>query len=162
MEPMDAFDLKILAEVQRDGAITHAQLADRVHLSPSQCSRRLQRLESLGVIDHYAAMLSREKLGLGVTAYVMITMRAHSQANLEDFRARMLAIPEVLECCKITGDADYLVKVISTDLARYDQILTEQLMRAPEVAVVRSSIVLQALKQTSQLPLPAPDGSRPG
>lgn len=154
METMDAFDLKILAEVQRDGAVTHAQLADRVHLSASQCSRRLQRLEALGVIDHYAALLSAERLGLGVSAYVLITLRSHSEENLEDFRARMHAIPEVLECCKITGDADYMVKVTTTDLSRYDHILTEQLMRAPEVAVVRSNIVLQALKQTSELPLP--------
>jgi DNA-binding Lrp family transcriptional regulator len=81
--PLDDFDLKILKEVQRDGAITHSRLAERVHLSASQCSRRVQRLESLGVIDHYTAVLSRDRLKLGVTAYVMVSLSAHSAKNLD-------------------------------------------------------------------------------
>ena len=153
-EPLDSFDLKILAEVQRDGALTHGELSERVHLSASQCSRRLQRLKATGVIDHYAAMLSRDRLGLGVTAYVMVTLRSHSADNLESFRARILALPEVLDCAKVTGDSDYLLKVVTTDLARYNELLTEQLMRSAEVGMVRSSIVLQELKFTSELPLP--------
>jgi Lrp/AsnC family leucine-responsive transcriptional regulator len=158
VEQLDGFDLKLLAEVQRDGALTHAELSERVHLSASQCSRRLQRLQAIGVIDHYAAMLSRERLRLGVAAYVMVTLKSHAEEILESFRARILALPEVLECAKVTGDSDYLLKVVTTDLARYNDILTEKLLRSPEVGVVRSSIVLQEVKSTSQLPLPAGDG----
>jgi len=157
MEPLDDFDLRILMEVQRDGAVTHARLAERVHLSASQCSRRVQRLESLGVIDHYTAVLSREHLKLGVMAYVMVTLRSHSAENLESFRSLIVSLPEVLDCAKITGDADYLLKVVTTDLVRYNDMLTEKLMRAAEVSMVRSSIVLQELKSTSQMPLPALD-----
>jgi Lrp/AsnC family leucine-responsive transcriptional regulator len=155
MESFDDFDLKILTEVQHDGAITAARLAEKVHLSASQCSRRLQRLEGLGVIDHYTAVLNRDRLNLDVVAYVMVTLRSHSAQNLEGFRSLIMGLPEVLDCAKITGDADYMLKVITTDLARYNDILTEKLMRAEEVAMVRSSIVLQELKSTSQMPLPS-------
>lgn len=155
MDPLDDFDLKILMEVQRDGAITHARLAERVHLSASQCSRRVQRLEGLGVIDHYTAVLSRDHLKLGVMAYVMVTLRSHAAENLEGFRRLVVGLPEVLDCAKITGDADYLLKVVTTDLVRYNDILTENLLRSADVAMVRSSIVLQELKSTSHMPLPS-------
>ena len=157
MDPLDDFDLKILKEVQRDGAITHARLAERVHLSASQCSRRIQRLESLGVIDHYTAVLNRSRLKLGVTAYAMISLSSHSAENLDGFRSLIARLPEVLDCAKITGDADYLVKLITTDLAHYNNLITENFLRATEVSKVRSSIVLEDLKSTSEMPLPTLD-----
>jgi Lrp/AsnC family leucine-responsive transcriptional regulator len=157
MDLLDDFDLKILKEVQRDGAITHARLAEQVHLSASQCARRVQRLENLGVIDRYTAVLSRDRLKLGVTAYVMVSLSSHSAENLEGFRSLIMGLPEVLDCAKITGDADYLVKMITTDLARYNSIITENFLRAVEVSKVRSSIVLEELKSTFEMPLPTLD-----
>jgi len=160
MTDIDDFDLRILRELQQDGSLTNAELGDRVHLSASQCSRRLQRLTAAGVIDRFTAVLSRNGLGLTFAAYVMVTVRSHAQDDLNAFRDRILALDEVLECAKITGDADYLLKIVACDLHQFNDILTENIMRAPEVSRVRSSIVLHELKSTSQLPLPPETRSR--
>src|SRR5690606_16763481 len=125
MVNMDGADIRILAVLQRDGALTQAQLADLVGLSASQCSRRLQRLTELGVIDRDVAILDRTKLDLGVLAYVLVTLASHSEDDVELFRDRILRLPQVLECAKITGEADYMLKLATTDLASFNDILTE-------------------------------------
>lgn len=144
-----------MAELQANSQLTHSQLGESVRLSASQISRRIQRLEQEGFIDRQVAILNSEKLGLRVAAYVTIVMRSHAEAEISTFRERLLRLPEVQECCKITGDADYLLKVITNDLKTYNRILTEYLLKAPEVASVRSSIVLEEIKRTTKLPLPA-------
>ncbi|MHB8529398.1 MAG: Lrp/AsnC family transcriptional regulator [Caulobacteraceae bacterium] len=150
----DEFDLRLLAAIQRDGALTHSELGAIAHLSGSQCSRRLQRLLSSGVIDHYAAILSARALGLGVTAYVLVSLRSHSDADIKAFKDRILTIPEVLECAKITGAADYMLKVVTIDLEHYDRLLTENFLKRGDVSSVRSNIVLDQVKMTTALPLP--------
>lgn len=153
MVDLDEFDRRLLAAIQRDGALTHAQLGERAHLSGSQCSRRLQRLAAAGVIDHYAAILDPRALGLGVAAYVSITLRSHSDEDIKAFRQRVLELPEVLECAKITGTADYMLKIVAEDLEQYDAILTDNFLRAGDVSSVRSNIVLEQMKMTTALPL---------
>ncbi len=152
MNGLDSFDFRLLGALQTDAQLTNAQLAERVRLSPSQISRRIQRLEQEGFIDRRVAILNSEKLGLGVTAYVTIVMRSHAETEIKTFRERLLRLPEVQECCKITGHADYLLKIITNDLKGYNRILTEYLLKAPEVASVRSSIVLEEIKRTTNLP----------
>lgn len=154
MDGLDSFDFRLLSALQTDAQLTNAQLAERVRLSPSQISRRIQRLEQEGFIDRRVAILNSEKLGLGVTAYVTIVMRSHAETEIKTFRERLLRLPEVQECCKITGHADYLLKIVTNDLKGYNRILTEYLLKAPEVASVRSSIVLEEIKRTTNLPLP--------
>ena len=154
MDGLDSFDFRLLGALQTDAQLTNAQLAERVRLSPSQISRRIQRLEQEGFIDRRVAILNSEKLDLGVTVYVTIVMRSHAETEIKTFRERLLRLPEVQECCKITGDADYLLKIITNDLKGYNRILTEYLLKAPEVASVRSSIVLEEIKRTTNLPLP--------
>jgi Lrp/AsnC family transcriptional regulator, leucine-responsive regulatory protein len=160
MHTLDSFDLRLLQALQLDGRATHADLAERVRLSPSQISRRIQRLEQQGFIDRHVALLSSEKLGLDVRAYVTIVMRSHAETEIRTFRERLLRLPEVQECCKITGDADYLLKITTSDLKSYNRILTEYLLKAPEVASVRSSIVLEEIKNTTDLPLSVPKVKR--
>ena len=153
MPKFDAADVRILSSLQRDGSLTQTQLADLAGLSPSQCSRRVQRLIEDGVIDHYAAILNRTKLGLGVTAYIMVTLTSHSETDIETFRSRILRLPQVLECSKITGEVDYVLKLTTADLVSLNDILTNQFLRAPEVTKVQSSIVLEEMKATTELPL---------
>lgn len=161
MPDLDPYDLRILAVLQERGDLTHGELAERVHLSASQCSRRIQRLRENGYIDRTVTILNADKLGLGVTAYVQVTLRAHAEASGQAFHERMRRMPEVLECCAVTGDADYLIKVRTTSLKRFSDFLNEAFMRdTAVVATVRSSIVLDAVKSTTALPLGAlpPEG----
>ena len=157
-DSLDNFDLRLLEALQENAQLTNAELAERVRLSPSQISRRIQRLEQEGFIEGRVTLLNGARLGLGVHAYVTIVMRSHAEAEIKLFRKRLLMLPEVQECCKITGDADYLLKIATSDLGRYNHILTEYLLKAPEVASVRSSIVLEEIKRTTLLPLPSKRG----
>ena len=155
MDALDSFDLRLLNALQGDAQLTNAELAERVRLSPSQISRRVQRLEQDGYVARRVVLLSAEKLGLGVSAYVTVVMRSHAESEIKSFRERLLRLPEIQECCKIAGDADYLLKIITHDLQSYNRIITEYLLKAPEVASVRSSIVLEEIKRTTELPLPS-------
>jgi DNA-binding Lrp family transcriptional regulator len=153
MSDLDVFDLRLLAALQEDGRLTNAELAERVLLSPSQCARRVQRLIQDGHIERFVAVLSAARLGIGVSAYVSVVMRSHGEAETRAFRERLLRLPEVQECCKLTGDSDYLLKIATRDLQDYNRILTEYLLKSPDVATVRSGIVLEEVKRTTSLPL---------
>jgi len=154
MPALDRFDVRILEALQVNARVTHADLAGRINLSPSQVSRRIQKLEEEGYINGQVAILNADSLGLGVVAYVTIVMRSHAEAQIKAFRERLLRLPEVQECFKLTGDADYMLRIITSDLQSYNRILTEYLLKAAEVAAVRSGIVLEQVKRTTALPLP--------
>ncbi len=158
---MDAFDLKLLAALQQDGRLTNFELADRVGLSPSQCSRRRALLEQSGVIAGYHAHLSAEALGLDVTVFVQVTLATHSPENAQRFRRLIAGLHEVQEAYALTGEADYLVKLTVHDLKALSQILNEVFLPHESVAHVRSSIVLDRLKQTTTLPIGRDDDRRP-
>ncbi len=150
---MDRFDVKLLEAVQADGRLTNQDLADRVGLSASQCSRRRAALEHGGVIESYYAKLSAEAVGLQVTAFVQVTLATHSPDNAQLFHALIAGLDEVLECFALTGETDYLVKMVVSDLKALSRILNEVFLPHESVAHVRSSIVLACLKQTTRLPL---------
>lgn len=150
---MDHFDVKLLAALQADGRLTNDALADKVGLSASQCSRRRQALENDGVIDGYHARLSHEALGLDVTVFVQVTLATHSPDNSKRFQKLIDSLPEVQEAFSLTGEADYLIKLIVTDLKALARILNDVFLPHASVAHVRSSIVLDRLKQTTTLPL---------
>ena len=153
MADLDSFDIRILEALQSNAQLTNSDLADQARLSASQISRRVQRLEQDDYIDRRVAILNSSKLGLGVTAFVMIVMRTHAESEILAFRERLLLLPEVQECAKITGDGDYMLRVITADLQSYNRLLTEYLLKASEVASVRSSIVLEEIKRTTAVPL---------
>jgi DNA-binding Lrp family transcriptional regulator len=150
---MDSFDIKLLAALQDDGRLTNFELAEAVGLSASQCSRRRAALEASGVIASYHAHLSPEAIGLGVLVFVQVTLATHSPDNSMHFQRLIDRLPEVQEAYSMTGEADYLVKLIVPDLRALSRILNEVFLPHDTVAHVRSSIVLDRLKHTSRLPL---------
>ena len=150
---MDEFDLKLLAALQEDGRLTNNDLADRVGLSASQCSRRRSALEDTGVIEGYQAALSLEALGLGVLAFVHVTLATHSPDNAKRFQQLIDRTEEVQEAYSLTGEADYLVKMAVPDLKALSRILNDVFLPHRSVAHVRSSVVLNRVKETTRLPL---------
>lgn len=150
---VDKFDLELLAQLQQDGRMTNAALGQKVHLSTSQVSRRVQRLEETGVIDHYSAMLNPEVVGLGVIAFTSVTLGRHGEAEGENFERAVVRMPEVLECLSVTGEADYMLRVVAPDLAAFSEFMMKSLLRLPGVINVKSNIALKKIKQTHVLPL---------
>jgi DNA-binding Lrp family transcriptional regulator len=150
---MDDFDIKILRALQEDGRLTNNDLAEEVGLSPSQCSRRRAALEEEGVIASYHAVLSSEVVGLDVLVFVHVTLATHSPDNAQRFAALVESLDEVQEAYSLTGESDYLVKLSVPTLKVLSRLLADVFLPHPSVAHVRSSIVLDRLKQTSRLSL---------
>ena len=150
---VDRYDLELLAELQRNGKSTNQALGEKVHLSMSQVSRRVQRMEETGLIRHYAAMLDSELLGLGVLAITSITLGRHGESQGDAFEQAVADMPEVLECLSVTGEADYILRVVATDLASFSDFMMKRLLRLPGVINVKSNIALKRIKQTHALPL---------
>ncbi|EFO32189.1 Bkd operon transcriptional regulator [Roseibium sp. TrichSKD4] len=153
MIALDGFDMKILGVLQENAALTNQEIADRIGLSASQISRRRQRLEQDGVIRRYRAALEPEALGLSVTAFVGVTLGAHSRENARKFRNMVTAMPEVQEAHTLTGDVDYLLKIVVPDLKALSQIINDDLLPQEAVQNVRSSIAMDTLKDDNFLPL---------
>ncbi len=150
---MDDFDIKILRALQEDGRLTNQDLSEKVGLSPSQCSRRRTALEESGVIESYHATLSAETLGLDVLVFVHVTLATHSPDNAQRFLALVEGLEEVQEAYSLTGESDYLVKLSVPTLKSLSQLLANVFLPHPSVAHLRSSIVLDRLKQTRRLSL---------
>lgn len=153
MIQLDAFDLKIISALQDDGRLTNQELADVAGLSASQCSRRRMRLEEEKVIAGYHADLSSEALGFGVIAFIQVTLATHSPDNSKRFRTLVGRIDEIQEAYSLTGDADYVLKAVLRDLKGLSNLVNDILMPHQSVAHVRSSIVLDRLKESTRLPL---------
>jgi len=153
MTNLDRTDLRLLAELQRDGRVTNAELAERVSLSPSACLRRVQRLEGDGVIAGYAAQVDPQAVGLGLQAFVRVQLAKHEAAAIERFVGQVNAWEEVVACHALTGDMDYLMHVYVTDLEHFSRFLLDGLLTAAGVADVNSSFVLRTVKRSPSLPL---------
>ena len=152
-ERCDAFDLRILAALQADGALSNQALAERVHLSPSQCSRRRAQLEAAGLIRRYRAVLSADRLGFGILALVGVRLATHSPDNAARFRRLVAGLPEVQEAFALTGDIDYQLKLAVPSLKALSDIINDVLLADEAVQTVQSSIVLDTLKDDNLLPL---------
>jgi Lrp/AsnC family transcriptional regulator, leucine-responsive regulatory protein len=156
--PMDATDREILRQLQDDGRLPNAALAERVHLSPSPSLRRLRRLEEDGMIRGYRAILDRRRVGLGLTVFVEVKLTGHSQQRAEEFGAAVAGIDAVVACHIVAGMADFLLEVVVTDLAAYEQLLLETLLELPGVTDVRSNVAIRTVKEAGPLPLDAVSG----
>ncbi|MBS8261629.1 Lrp/AsnC family transcriptional regulator [Roseibium polysiphoniae] len=150
---LDGFDLKLLRVLQDNAALTNQEIGERIGLSASQVSRRRQRLEQDRVIRRYRATLDPDALGLGVTAYVGVTLGAHSRENARRFREMVTAMPEVQEAHTLTGDVDYMLKVVVKDLKALSRVINDELLPHEAVQNVRSSIAMETLKDDNSLPL---------
>lgn len=153
MTELDRTDLRMLAVLQGEGRITNAELADRVSLSPSACLRRLQRLESEGVLTGYTAQVDPQAIGLGLQAFVRVQLAKHEAEAVERFAAQVNAWDEVVACYALTGDMDYLLQIYVSDLQDFSRFLLDRLLNATGVADVNSSFVLRTVKRSPALPL---------
>jgi Lrp/AsnC family leucine-responsive transcriptional regulator len=149
----DPIDCRIVAALQADGRLTNLELAERVGLSPSPCLRRVKRLERDGYIETYRAMLQRNRLGLGLTVFVGVKIGGHANVEAEAFQDSVVAMPEVVACHLVSGEADYLLEVVVPDLEHYQRFLIGKLLALPIVREVRSNIAIQTLKAGAPLPL---------
>jgi DNA-binding Lrp family transcriptional regulator len=150
---LDATDLRILAHLQKHGRVSNLELAEAVHLSAAQCHRRHRRLEERGFIRRYEARLDAALLGLGVIAYVHVTMERGHIREVVKFRQLVSAMAQVQECYAVTGDFDYVLKVVARDLKMLSDFLLKTLAQLPGVNGVRSSVCLDEVKCTGALPL---------
>ncbi|WP_150302982.1 Lrp/AsnC family transcriptional regulator [Pseudomonas saliphila] len=151
---LDRYDLKILAELQRDARISNQELAERIGLSPSPCSRRVKHLEDSGYITRQVALLDPARLGLKLTAFVLIGMDRHTPERFEGFEKVIKGCAEVLDCYLVTGmDADYQLRVVVPDMEHYQQFLLGTLTRIEGVSSVRSSFMLHQIVASTELPL---------
>jgi DNA-binding Lrp family transcriptional regulator len=151
---IDQIDRKILGFLQQHGRASNLELAEIANLSPAQCHRRHRRLEDAGFIIRYETRLRPESLGLFVVAFIDVSMEKGHINDLSKFKKAIIELPEILECYSVTGDFDYVLKVMAHDLKALSDFLMEKLMRVPGVDSVRSSICLDEIKSTNVLPLP--------
>ena len=143
---LDGFDIAILAALQRDGAMTNAALAGVVNLSASQCSRRRSALEQAGLIEGYSARLNATKLGFGIRAIIRVNLSRHGQTKEDDFARFVINQTQVRSAFSVSGDADYVLDVRTRDLDSFADFMYRHLLPHPQVAQVRSEIVLKTLK----------------
>jgi Lrp/AsnC family leucine-responsive transcriptional regulator len=151
--PIDDVDRRMLEVLQREGRITNAALAERLHLSPSPCLRRLRALEESGVITGYRAVLDRTKLGLGLAVFVELKVEGHSDRSAAAIADALADTPEVVSASIVSGSADFLLEVVVPDLAGYERLMFETLLKLPSVADVRSNFTLRTVKPAGPLPL---------
>jgi Lrp/AsnC family transcriptional regulator len=154
LEKIDLIDLRILDQLQQDSSLPMAELAQRVGLSTSPCWRRVRRMQDNGLIKSQSAKLDRQKLGLGFVVYAFIKLSTTTRDTLSQFEFTIKAWPEVVLCECMTGAADYLIKVVTTDVQGYDRFLRDRLLSTGLVADVQSRIVVHTVKDTTRLPLP--------
>ena len=155
---LDEIDSRILQVLQENARISNVDLADAVGISPSPCWRRVRELEQSGVIDRYVTLVRPSTVGLPVSVFIQVSLEKQVEAALEEFEAAVLARPEVMECYLMTGDADYLLRVVLSDLEAYERFLLDHLTRIPCVASIKSSFALKQVKYRTALPV----GVEPG
>lgn len=149
----DEIDLKILRVLQDEARITNVELAARVHLSPSPCLARVRALEAEGVIMRHVTLLDPRKIGLGVSVFVQITLERQVERALEQFERAIIDYDEVMECYLMTGDADYLIRIVVPDVETLERFIVQQLTKLSGVANIRSSFALKQVKYKTALPL---------
>ena len=157
MHLLDKIDRQLLRTLQADGRVTYDQLAEQVSLSPSTVLRRVKRLEESGVIDRYVALVKPETVGLGLTAYINVRLEknteSHKRNPMDLFRASVQSWPEVVECAALTGEMDYLLRVVVADMAHYSRFIMDTLLKHPSVQDCKTSFVLDRVKATTALPV---------
>jgi len=153
MPSLDDIDRKIIAALQADGKITVNELAETVGLSPSPCARRVRLLEQAGIIKGYAAIIDQKKVGLPISAFASIKLERQREDALERFSKAVARWPEVVDCYLMTGQRDYLLRIVARDLEAYEQFLNDKLTRLDGVASIETSFALKQIKRSEVLPV---------
>jgi DNA-binding Lrp family transcriptional regulator len=155
---LDRIDIKILNELQQNASLTNVELASRVNLSPSPCLARVRTLEKLGVIDRRIAVLDPVVLGIGITAFIQIKLEKQVQQSLDNFTRTIDRLSQVMECYLMTGDSDYLLRVMVPDIEDLENLIVNKLSRIPGVSSIRSNLALKRISHKTVLPI---DSDRP-
>jgi DNA-binding Lrp family transcriptional regulator len=150
---LDRYDRALLHVLQHEGRITNSELAARVHLSESACLRRVRSLEAAGLIEGYAAVLNQQRAGCPVNVFVSITLERQERADLRAFEEAIRKVPEVMECYLMSGEYDYLVRVVVSDTADFERVHSQHLTSLPHVSRVHSSFALRTVQKSRELPI---------
>ena len=153
-EPLDKIDSRILEIIQEEARISNTDLADRVGLSPSPCWRRVRALESNGIIERYVTLVNAKAVGLPINVFATVTLEKQVEPALEAFEKAVTERPEVMECNLMTGEFDYLLRVVVPDLAAYERFLMDHLTRIKGIASIKSSFSLKQVCYKTALPVP--------
>jgi Lrp/AsnC family leucine-responsive transcriptional regulator len=151
---LDQIDRKVLEILQTNAKITNAQLSKEIGLSPAPTLERVKKLEQSGIIKSYHAQLEPDKVGLGVSTFVQISLVGHRKAVTESFVEKVHEIPEIIECHHITGTGDFLLRVISKDISTYQKLMLEKINEIEEVASTQTMVILSTFKETKVMPIP--------
>jgi len=152
---IDATDKKILEILQANSNITNAQLAKEIGLSPAPTLERVNKLEMSGVIRSYHAVIDPASVGLGVSTFVMASLKGHNKDNIEKFIAAIKKIPEIVECHHVTGAGDFILKIVCVDIAAYQQLMLERVSNIDVVDSLQSMVILSTFKDSKSLPIPS-------
>jgi DNA-binding Lrp family transcriptional regulator len=153
-QKFDSIDRKILSILQENGKITNAQLSVDVGLSPAPTLERVKKLEKNGVIESYHAKLNKQEIGLGVATFVHVALISHRKGIVDSFVDQITRIPEVVECHHITGQGDFILKVVSQDISSYQRLLVEVINEIPEIDNTQSTVILSTFKDSRVMPIP--------
>ncbi len=151
---LNKLDVAILEEMQKDGKMTNQELAEKVHLSPSACLRRVKQLEEQGIIKSYATLVDEEALGLSSNVFVELTLSSQKQDMLDAFEKKIKEVPEVMECYFITGDYDYLLRVVVADTADFERLHHQHLTHLPGVTRIKTLFTLRTVTKRTNIPIP--------
>ncbi len=150
---LDAIDMTILKNLQMEGRLSNAELAERIHLSPSACLRRVRLLEESGIIEGYTMLVNQAAIGKTSTIFVEVSLTSQSEKNLVDFEAAVAACPEIMECYLMAGSFDYLLRIAASDASDYERIHTLYLSRLPNVLRIQSNFALRTVSKRTVLPI---------
>ena len=153
MMTLDRIDYRILHHLQNDARVTNTELAERVGLSPSPCLRRVRALEHNGIVKRYVALVDARAVGLPISVVVNVSLRSQERSALVEFETQIQRRPEVMECYLMTGNSDYLLRVVVPDLESYERFLADTLTRIPGVANIQSGLALKQVVYRTELPL---------
>jgi DNA-binding Lrp family transcriptional regulator len=152
--PIDRVDTKILHALAQDGRMSWRDLADRIGLSLTPTLRRVRRLEEAGIISGYSARFDEQRLGFGITMYVMVTLERQTEETLKVFERRVADVPEVMSCYLMTGEADYVLRIVVPDLPSYQRFMLDVLTRIPGVSRIQSGLAIKPVFQRAAPPIP--------
>ncbi|MEH6549569.1 MAG: Lrp/AsnC family transcriptional regulator [Pseudomonadales bacterium] len=150
---LSAHDVRILELLQHDASLTTQEIADRINISQSPCWRRINRLEEAGLIDKRVAILNRESLGMSIVVFATVNLSAQGGSKLEKFEKAVQRFPEVVECYTMAGTWDYMLKIVTRDIRRYELFIRERLTALPDISEIHSHIAVTEIKNSTELPL---------
>ena len=152
---LDRLDVRILEELQKDGRRPVVELAERIGLSGTPCARRIRQLEQSGVIQGYTAVVDPARLGHSIQAFVQVKLERHTDENVAQFRRELDSLDAIVACYATTGEHDFLLQVIATDLEALSNIVLRKLLKIPSVRDVHSTVVLETIKRSTRVPIPS-------